>query len=126
MGIDFGSRPRIVSCIYLFRHCNFPDLSIEILLLSHHFLGHVGMLGIVPKSTLFQWTLASNVQSSTVWQLSTIKDLIHKAGGEFRDKSLYLELHPERDRKQVLCRKGQSRVDLGNPDGRSQRHKWQC
>lgn len=96
MAIDFGCRPRIVSCIYLFIHCNFPAPSIKTLLLSHPFLGYLGMLGVVPRSAFFMRTPAASVQSSTAWQLSTMKDLIHKAGQEFRDKT-YIWNHTQKE-----------------------------
>lgn len=82
-------------------------------------------LQVVPRSGLFLWTPPSSVQGSAAWQHSTVKDLIYKAGEEFRDKSLYLELHAERDWKPVQAPKGCSRADLGNPEGRSQGHRQQ-
>lgn len=66
-----------------------------------------------------------SVHGSAAWQHSTMKDLMHRASGKFRDKQLYLELHAERGWKQVQALKGCSRADLGNPGGRSQGHRQQ-
>lgn len=49
----------------------------------------MSMLTVVLKSALFLWIPASSVQSSTAWQLSTMKDLTHKAGELFIDGRLY-------------------------------------
>lgn len=66
-----------------------------------------------------------SVHGSAAWQHSTMKDLMHRASGEFREKRLYLELHAERDWKQVQAPKGCSRADLGNPGRRSQGRRQQ-
>lgn len=79
---------------------------------SSIFWGMWTCLEVVPRSSLFLWTLPSRVHGSAAWQHSTVKDLTHKAGEEARDKSLYLEFHAERDWKQVQ--------DLGNPEVGSQ------
>lgn len=125
IAIDYSCRPRILSCNCVLLHPNFPNSSIKTLLPSLHFLGNVDIVGDVPRSALFLWTPPSSVHSSTAWLRSTVRDLTHKAGKEFRDKGLYLELHAERDWKQVQAPKGCSRADLGDPDGRSQGHRQQ-
>lgn len=122
MAIDFTCRPRIVSCIYVFLHSNFPNSSIKTLLFFPHFLRYVDILGVAPRSAL---TVSSSFQGAASGQHSTTKDLTDKAGEEFRDKSLSLELHAERGWKQVQAPKGCCRADLGNPDGRSQGHRQQ-